>query len=64
MEVEIEDDHLSIVLQNAETVRLVSTPQGDSVSVTQLSLGDTVLVHRQAGARHTGIAIQESILER
>jgi len=67
VEVEVEVDQLSIVLQNAETVRLVSTPQGgerSSIAVTQLSMGDVVLVHQQAGARHTGIAVQETIIER
>ena len=33
-------------------------------SVTELKLGDQVFVWQQAGARHTGISIQESIIER
>ena len=64
---EIEGDHLSIVLQNAETVRLVSSSQqaaDNAIPVTQLSAGDSVLVRLQAGARHTGIAVQETIIER
>jgi hypothetical protein len=34
-----------------------------AVSVSQLAPGDRVLVLQQAGARHTGIAIQERISE-
>lgn len=35
-----------------------------ALSVTELKLGDQVFVWQQAGARHTGISIQESIIER
>ncbi len=35
-----------------------------AISVTQLKLGDELFVWQQAGARHTGISIQESIIER
>jgi 3-dehydroquinate synthase class II len=88
----------SLLVQNAETVRLVgpaadagqSSPAGVSaaalgvssqgvvedsrdvsscanwqaVSVSQLKVGDRLYVRRQAGARHTGISINESITER
>jgi 3-dehydroquinate synthase class II len=48
------------LLQNAETVRLVSDKaSGAAVSVSVLKVGDTVLVHRLAGARHTGIEISD-----
>ena len=57
----------SALLQNAETVRLMSASapgdlkQGDdvAVSVSVLKPGDRVLVHRQTGARHTGLKIAE-----
>lgn len=35
-----------------------------ALPVTELKLGDQVFVWQQAGARHTGISIQESIIER
>ena len=35
-----------------------------ALSVTELKTGDKVFVLQQPGARHTGISIQESIIER
>ncbi len=35
-----------------------------AVSVSELSVGEEVYLLRQQGARHTGISIQESIVER
>jgi 3-dehydroquinate synthase II len=49
------------VLQNAETVKLV-TPNG-SVSVNELKKGDEVLVHLMDGGRHFGMAVNEKIKE-
>jgi 3-dehydroquinate synthase II len=49
------------VLQNAETVKLV-TPKG-SVSVNELKKGDEVLVHLMEGGRHFGMAVDEKIKE-
>ena len=50
----------SVLLQNAETVRLVGDAEtGDAVSVSAMRVGDDVLVHRLAGGRHTGIEIAE-----
>lgn len=62
----------SILLQNAETVRLVapdelslaSSKSAGAVSVTELQVGQPVYVHLQGAARHTGISIQENILEK
>ncbi|EXB94290.1 3-dehydroquinate synthase [Morus notabilis] len=58
----------SILLQNAETVALVSPFQGDglqnaAIPVTSLKVGDEVVLRVQGGARHTGIEIQEFIVE-
>lgn len=76
VEAQLGDDTLSIILQNAETVRLVcpaqttspdnQKPAGNrhSLSVTELQEGNEVLVYQQEGARHTGMAIKERILER
>ncbi|MDP7982044.1 MAG: 3-dehydroquinate synthase II [Conexivisphaerales archaeon] len=54
----------SILLQYAETIRLVR-PDGSPVSIVELSPGDQVLVHvpRRAG-RHFGMAVDEFVLEK
>lgn len=84
----------SILLQNAETVRLIGpctttssvsnmedesgpsqTPeqsdvsssqqsQSDAVSVSEVQVGQPVYLHLQGAARHTGISIQENIVEK
>lgn len=62
------DDTYSIFLQNAETVALITPDTGSSgrtaIPVTSLKVGDEVLVRKQGGARHTGIEIQEFIVEK
>ncbi|WZZ74286.1 hypothetical protein YC2023_085656 [Brassica napus] len=65
---EEDETSYSIILQNAETVALVTPHQVKSsgntaVPVTSLKLGDQVLIRLQGGARHTGIEIQEFIVE-
>ncbi len=54
---------ISIYLQNAETINLVR-PGGKPVSVAQLKPGDEVLVHLEAGGRHFGMKIDETLIER
>ncbi|KAL2523108.1 3-dehydroquinate synthase [Forsythia ovata] len=58
----------SILLQNAETVSLVSSRkdghQQTAIPVTSLKIGDEILVRLQGGARHTGIEIEEFIVEK
>ncbi|XP_058228135.1 uncharacterized protein LOC131336359 isoform X2 [Rhododendron vialii] len=59
----------SILLQNAETVPLVSAQRGNgyqskAIPVTSLKVGDEVMLRIQGGARHTGIEIQEFIVEK
>ncbi|KAL4379792.1 hypothetical protein GQ457_02G011270 [Hibiscus cannabinus] len=58
----------SILLQTAETVALVCPQEGNqmqktAIPVTSLKAGDEVLVRLQGGARHTGIEIEEFIVE-
>ena len=55
------DSTYSTILQNAETVRLV-TPDG-SVSVSALKKGDKVLARLESGGRHFGMKIDETIRE-
>lgn len=52
----------SVVLQNAETVRLVD-PAGEARSVARLSAGDTVLLAEERAGRHFGVAVEETIRE-
>ncbi|XP_022844876.1 uncharacterized protein LOC111367963 isoform X4 [Olea europaea var. sylvestris] len=56
----------SILLQNAETVALVSSGghQQTAIPVTSLKIGDEILMRLQGGARHTGIEIEEFIVEK
>ncbi|XP_043704679.1 3-dehydroquinate synthase homolog isoform X2 [Telopea speciosissima] len=59
----------SILLQNAETVGLVCPILGNestktAIPVTSLNVGDEIMLIVQGGARHTGIEIQEFILEK
>ncbi|XP_047089586.1 3-dehydroquinate synthase homolog isoform X1 [Lolium rigidum] len=58
----------SIFLQNAETVALITPDKGSggrtAIPVTSLKVGDEVLVRKQGAARHTGIEIQEFIVEK
>ncbi|KAM2143507.1 hypothetical protein ACFX1R_047292 [Malus domestica] len=59
----------SILVQNAETVALVCPSkerelQKTAIPVTSLKVGDEILVRLQGGARHTGIEIQEFIVEK
>ncbi|GAV67936.1 DHQS domain-containing protein [Cephalotus follicularis] len=57
----------SILLQNVETVALVcpgeENGEFETIPVTSLTAGDEVLLRVQGGARHTGIEIQEFIVE-
>lgn len=54
----------SVMLQNAETIRLVSS-DGSPVPVTELREGDKVLVHLETGGgRHFGGQVDEFIVER
>lgn len=63
VEAEIEERKLSIILQNAETIRLTS-PEGEPLSVVSLKKGDEVLVAVEDGGRHFGHKIDETITEK
>ncbi len=60
---EVDGKDLSLVLQNAETVTL-TTPDGKSVSVTNLKKGDEVMAYLEEGGRHFGVKVEETIIER
>ncbi len=63
IEAEVNGEIYKIILQNAETIRLVDS-KGEPVSITQLKPGDQVLLNIREGARHFGTQIQETIIER
>lgn len=64
VEAQIEGKTIKTILQNAETIRLV-TPKG-STPVTELKAGDEVSVHVAAkGGRHFGVSVpDETVIER
>jgi len=64
VEAEVEGKKIKTILQNAETIRLV-TPKG-AKPVTELKAGDEVLAHVTTSAgRHFGVAVpDETVIER
>ena len=63
VEAEFEGVTLRTLLQNAETIRLV-TEDGEPISVAELKVGDKVMIYLDPNARHFGMAIEESIIEK
>ncbi len=64
VEAQVEGKVIKTILQNAETIRVV-TPRG-SKPVTELKAGDEVVVHLAArGGRHFGISVpDETVIEK
>jgi len=54
---------VTVILQNAETIRLTA-PDGKAISVVHLSPGDKVLAACEEGARHFGMKIEETLTEK
>ena len=63
VEAEAEGVGISLVMQNAETIRLVN-PDGRPTSITSLKAGDKVLAHIEKGGRHFGMKVDETLIER
>jgi 3-dehydroquinate synthase II len=63
IEAQAEGQPISLVMQNAETIRLVS-PDGQPISITNLKLGDKVLGHIEKVGRHFGMQVEETLIER
>ena len=63
VEAEENGQSLSIILQNAETIRLTE-PCGNAVSLVDLKKGSEVLVYRERAGRHFGVPVDETITER
>ena len=63
IEAECEGKQIKTIVQNAETVRLVT--QESSESVTALKKGDKILAHVADGGRHFGTLVKdEMVIER
>jgi len=60
---ELAGEECTTILQNAETIRLV-TPEGRPLSVVALKPGDLVLMAVEEAGRHFGMKISETIQER
>ena len=54
---------ISLVMQNAETIRLTK-PGGEPASITHLKKGDRVLAFIEDAGRHFGVKIDETITEK
>lgn len=57
IEAHCEGKKVKTILQNAETIRLVT--EDGSISVKDLKKGDEVLVHLEKGGRHFGVLVEE-----
>ena len=63
VEAEEKGQTFSVILQNAETIRLTA-PSGEAVSLVDLKEGNEALVTRETAGRHFGVKIDETIRER
>lgn len=63
VEAEAGSAKVSLILQNAETIRLVQK-DGTAISVVNLAVGDSVMGCTLEGGRHFGMAIRETIREK
>ena len=63
VEAEEKGQTISVILQNAETIRLIQ-PDGKAISLIDLQEGSEVLVYREKGGRHFGVQIDETVIER
>jgi len=62
VELDVDGDRIETLLQNAETIK-ISTSEGRK-AVTDLEVGDEMLVYYEDVARHFGEAVEESIIEK
>jgi 3-dehydroquinate synthase II len=63
VEAEVEGNIIKNILQNAETIKLVDT-NGEPISIAELKPGDEVMVNYEGGARHFGMKVEETIIEK
>ena len=60
---EVDQQEITTIVQNAETIRLTA-PDGQPISVVNLKKGDQVMVAMEEGGRHFGYKISETITEK
>jgi 3-dehydroquinate synthase II len=63
VEAEASGKIVSLILQNAETIRLVR-PDGAPVSVVELEKGSEILAYLEEAGRHFGVKVEETITEK
>ncbi|MEW6619842.1 MAG: 3-dehydroquinate synthase II [bacterium] len=63
LEGKINSKIVSLILQNAETIRLC-TPDGSPISIVSLQEGSEVLAYQEDAGRHFGMKIDETIIEK
>ncbi len=63
IEAQAEGAPVSLVMQNAETIRLVH-PDGKAIAVTKLKPADKVLTHIEKAGRHFGMQVDETLTEK
>ena len=63
IEAEYDGVKFKTLVQNAETIRLVSD-KNEAISIAELAKGDKVKVYVEENARHFGISIDETIIEK
>lgn len=63
LEAKCGDKLYKTLLQNAETITLLNE-KGDPVSISKLKKGDGVLIYAKDVARHFGMEVEESIIEK
>ncbi|MGL6297606.1 MAG: 3-dehydroquinate synthase II [Methanobacteriaceae archaeon] len=63
IEAEYEGEKIKTLLQNAETIRMVNN-ENNAISVSDIKKGDKLKVYIDSGARHFGMSIEETIIEK
>ncbi len=63
VQAEAEGKKFSLIMQNAETIRLTK-PSGKAVSIVKLKEGDKVLAYLEKAGRHFGMKVEETITEK
>jgi len=63
VEADVDGVVIKTLLQNAETIKLVGA-DGSPISIANLKIDDEVLVHFEDSARHFGMKIDETIIEK
>lgn len=63
IEAEYDGEKIKTLLQNAETIRMVNN-KNEAISVSDIKKGDKLKAYIDSGARHFGMSIEETIIEK